>query len=133
MSLLELNKVNFSYHEKETETLAIRNISFSVKSGEFVGIIGPSGCGKTTLLNLLAGIYSPASGEILLRGKKVGESKAQIGLMPQRDQLFSWRTIEKNVMLGPEITGKATKETKEYAHYLLKKYGLGDFMKKFPS
>ena len=133
MSLLELKKVSFSYHSKEAETLAVEDVSFHVNSGEFVGIIGPSGCGKTTLLNLLAGIYSPASGEILLCGKKLTESSSKIGLMPQRDQLFPWRTIESNVLLGPELYRKKNKENKEYARYLLKKYGLGDFMKKFPS
>ncbi len=133
MTLLELKKVNFSYHSKEAETVAIKDLSFTVNTGEFVGIIGPSGCGKTTLLNLLAGIYAPASGEILLRGKKVSEADSKIGLMPQRDQLFPWRNIESNILLGPELSGKKKKQSREYAHYLLSKYGLGDFIKKYPS
>lgn len=133
MSLLELKKVCFSYHNKEAETVAVNDLSFSVGSEEFVGIIGPSGCGKTTILNLLAGICFPASGEILLKGKKLSGSVPQIGLMPQRDQLFPWRTIESNALLGPEIYRKKNKDSKAYARFLLKKYGLGDFMKKYPS
>ena len=133
MSLLELKDVCFSYHSKDAEVVAVKNVSFKVEEGAFTGIIGPSGCGKTTILNLLAGIYPPASGEILLRGKKVSESASKIGLMPQRDQLFPWRTIENNVLLGPELMGKKNRETRKYATMLLKKYGLGDFIKKFPS
>ena len=133
MTLLELKDVCFSYHSKDAETTAVDNVSFTVDEGEFVGIIGPSGCGKTTILNLLAGIYTPASGTILLNGKKVSESTSKIGLMPQRDQLFPWRTIESNVLLGPEVLGKRNRETKKYALLLLRKYGLGDFIKKYPS
>ncbi len=133
MSILELKNVCFSYHSKDAETLAVKDVSFTVESGEFVGIIGPSGCGKTTLLNLLAGIYSPASGEILLHGKSLSGSQSGIGLMPQRDQLFPWRTIESNVLLGPELQRKKNARNREYARYLLNKYGLGDFMGKFPS
>ena len=133
MSLLELKDVCFSYHSKDAEVVAVDKVSFNVEEGGFCGIIGPSGCGKTTILNLLAGMYSPASGQILLRGKSVSGTSSKIGLMPQRDQLFPWRTIEKNVLLGPELMGKKNKETKEYASELLRKYGLGDFVKKFPS
>ena len=61
------------------------------------------------------------------------EESGKIALMPQRDQLFEWRTIEKNVCLGLEIAHRSNKETKEYGRELLVKYGLKDFMKKHPS
>ena len=133
MTLLELKNVCFSYHSKDAETVAVDNVSFSVDEGEFVGIIGPSGCGKTTILNLLAGIYAPASGTIILNGKSASESTSKIGLMPQRDQLFPWRTIESNVLLGPELLGRKNKTNKKRASLLLRKYGLSDFAKKYPS
>lgn len=133
MLLLELKNVSFTYHSKDTETKAVDNICFRIEEGDFVGLVGPSGCGKTTVLNLLAGIDKPEGGEILLKGDKLAVRGDKIALMPQRDQLFEWRTIEKNVMLGLEIQKKATKENKETGKNLLKKYGLGDFMKKHPS
>ena len=101
--ILELKNVSFTYHSKDNETKAVDKMSFGVEEGTFVGLVGPSGCGKTTLLNLLAGITEPGEGEILLHGKKLSKTDDKIALMPQRDQLFEWRTIEKNVCLGPEI------------------------------
>lgn len=133
MNVLEIKDLNFTYHSKERETKAVDDVSFNVEDGAFVGLVGPSGCGKTTVLNILAGIYRGYKGTIALRGKDLLSSDGKIALMPQRDQLFEWRTIEKNVMLGPEITGTKSKETIRYGLELLTKYGLGDVVKKHPS
>lgn len=131
--ILQLLDVSFTYHSKDTETKAVDRMSFSVNEGEFVGIVGPSGCGKTTILNMLAAIEKPSEGTILLRGEPLTAAENKIALMPQRDQLFEWRTIEKNVCLGLEIQRRATKEALQKGKDLLVKYGLGDFMKKHPS
>ena len=131
--ILDIKEINFTYHSKDGETKVLDNVSFHIEEGEFIGLVGPSGCGKTTILNILAGIYSPISGEIYLRVKKLKDSPHKIALMPQRDQLFEWRTIEKNIMLGLEITRTKNKETISYGLELLKKYGLSDFAKKHPS
>ena len=63
---LDVEKLNFSYEDKKI----LKDLSFSVKDGEFVSILGPSGCGKSTLLNVLAGIRQAESGEVLIDGKK---------------------------------------------------------------
>ena len=131
--ILDLKDLTFSYHSKEGETKALQNLTFSVDQGDFVGLVGPSGCGKTTILNLIAGIISPASGSILLNSQPLNLSLDKVALMPQRDQLFEWRTIERNIMLGLEIRKTKTKQNKEMALALLKKYGLGDFAKMHPS
>ncbi len=131
--ILQLNNISFTYHSRDTETKAVDKMTFSVEEGEFLGIVGPSGCGKTTILNLLAGIETPGQGEILLRGEKLSPTDNKIALMPQRDQLFEWRTIEKNVFLGLEIMKKKTEDNKEYGRTLLKKYGLDGFSAKRPS
>lgn len=132
MNVLEVKNLTFTYHSKERETKALDDISFDVAEGEFVGLVGPSGCGKTTMLNVFSGIYPYEKGEIRLLGEKITHTD-KIALMPQRDQLFEWRTIEKNVRLGLEITGKKTKENVAYGLRLLSKYGLGDVVKKHPS
>lgn len=132
-NVLDIQNLNFTYHSKERETKAIDNVSFSIGNGEFVGLVGPSGCGKSTILNILAGIYKPESGNIMLNGAPIDNAPLKVALMPQRDQLFEWRTIEKNIMLGLEISGKKTKENVAYGMYLLKKYGLSDVAKKHPS
>ena len=76
-------------------------LSFLISSGRymFLAIIGPSGCGKTTILSLLAGLITPTSGKIYLNGKELKTPFKTIGYMLQKDELFPWRTIEKNVFL----------------------------------
>ncbi len=132
MEYLSFKNVNFNYFTKDGEFEALRNLTFSIKKGEFVSIVGPSGCGKTTILSLIAGLLEPTSGEILLDGEKVKD--ANIGYMFQRDQLFEWRNIYKNILLGLEIKNKKQNEQdEEYIDSLLKKYGLYDFKTKRPS
>lgn len=129
--LLELKNVSLTYQTLEDEITAIKDLSFDVFEGEFVSIIGPSGCGKTTILSLIAGLLKQTDGEILLNGKPVNR-KNDLGYMLQKDHLFPWRTIEKNIYLPLEIKGKNSQKEKDYAESLLKKYGLYDFRKKYP-
>ena len=132
MKLIELNNVGLIYQTDESETTALKNISFTVDDGEFVAIVGPSGCGKTTILSLVAGLISPTSGEIVLGDDKIVRPRRDVGYMLQRDQLFEWRNILSNVTLGPEIQNKKSTEFIAYAENLLDKYGLGEFKKHFP-
>lgn len=129
--ILEIKDVSLIYQTPEDEITAIENLSFDCKEGDFLSIIGPSGCGKTTVLSLIAGLLTPTKGKIFIDGKeKTG--KEDIGYMLQKDQLFPWRTIEKNINLPLEIKNKKNAESKEKVCELLKKYGLYDFRKKYP-
>lgn len=128
-TLLQFNSVFLTYQTLTDEIKAIENLSFSVLEGDFISIIGPSGCGKTTILSLIAGLISPTKGEIKMKGENKDFS---IGYMLQKDQLFPWRTIEKNVFLPLEIKKMKGKENKDYAISLLDKYGLGGFKKNYP-
>lgn len=133
MSKLEFKKVGLIYHSIDTETLAIKDVSFSVNDGEILGIVGPSGCGKTTILSLIAGLLAPSYGEILLNGDS-DRKNFKSGYMLQHDQLFQWRSIWRNIMLGLEINGKSKDEkTLQFAEELLEKYGLAEFKKRYPS
>ena len=130
---LQLKNVSLSYHTKEGETLAIKDISLSVKKNEYISIVGPSGCGKTTLLSLISGLLKPSGGQVLFEGKQ-RDSDTQIGYMFQRDNLFEWRTIYKNIILGLEIKNKhKDKECLKRADELLDKYGLIEFKNSYPS
>ncbi len=129
--LLDINKVSLTYYTLTDEIEAVKDLSFACNEGEFVSIIGPSGCGKTTILSLIAGLLKPTSGEITLDGKSVSEEK-NLGYMLQKDQLFEWRTIEKNIYLPLEIKKIDNEENRKYASTLLKKYGLINFKKKYP-
>lgn len=130
--LLELKDIALNYHTLKDETKAIENISLFVDSKEFISIVGPSGCGKTTLLSIIAGILSPSAGTILLDGSPLSENKNKIGYMFQRDHLFEWRTVLENVKLGLEITHNKDPANKEYLDELIEKYGLKDFVNKYP-
>ena len=131
--ILELRQISYSYHTLEGETPALTDISFSLKSGEFVAIVGPSGCGKSTLLSLIAGLLDAENGFIKINGKHLRESTTNIGYMLQHDQLFEWRTVYHNVILGLEIQHTLSTKTKAKAHELLSNYGLKQFENSKPS
>lgn len=131
--VLELKHIHYAYHNLEGETPALTDISFAVGEGEFVSIVGPSGCGKTTLLSLISGLLIPEKGLIKIHGKYLKESTTNIGYMLQHDELFEWRTIYNNVILGLEVQHMLTARTKEKAHDLLDLYGLRQFEHARPS
>lgn len=128
---LIFDHVHFNYFTKTGEFNAINDLNFNIKKGEFIAIVGPSGCGKTTILSLVAGLLEPTEGKIMLDGESV--KTANIGYMFQRDHLFEWRTIYKNILLGLEIKGKRVDADTAYIDELLVKYGLADFKNKHPS
>ena len=131
--ILELKNINYSYHTLDGETQALSDISFALTSGEFTAVVGPSGCGKSTLLSLIAGLMKPESGEIFLNGEPLTENSSKIGYMLQHDHLFEWRTVYRNVILGLEIRGALTAESKKKAESLLEQYGLLPFAHARPS
>lgn len=133
MEILKIDKVNLTYQTMEGETNALKDISLTINEGEFVAIVGPSGCGKTTILSLISGLMKPTDGKILIGGTPVTGTSCEVGYMLQRDQLFEWRTIEGNVMLGLEIQKRKTQENKSYAMDMIKKYGLEEFTKHLPN
>jgi len=130
--LLELKNVTLTYQTLNDEITAIKDLSLDVNEGEFVSIIGPSGCGKTTVLSLIAGLIKPSKGRIFIDGKEDLKQNNELGYMLQKDHLFPWRTIEKNVYLPLEIKKINNVENRNYAHSLLDKYGLEKFKKNYP-
>ena len=131
--VLELKNIHYAYHNLEGETPALSDISFALGKGEFVAIVGPSGCGKSTLLSLIAGLLVPEKGLIKINGKYLRESTTNVGYMLQHDELFEWRTVYNNVILGLEVQHMLTARTKETAHELLDFYGLRQFERARPS
>jgi ABC-type siderophore export system fused ATPase/permease subunit len=90
------NDVSFAYGRGEA---GIKNLSFKIGAGEFVGIVGPSGGGKSTIFDLLIGLYEPDSGQILLDGAEMQELslaalRAEIGVVPQDTFLWNASLIE---------------------------------------
>ena len=132
-SILEIKNISKKYQGKEGEVLAIENVNFRIKEGEFVSIIGPSGCGKSTLLSIISGLEIKTNGEIYIEEEMVEGISPKIGYMLQKDCLLDWRTIWSNTIFGLEIKGKVNEENKKYVEDLLKKYNLYEFRNKYPS
>ena len=130
-NILSLRNIGYSYHTTKGETVALKDISFDVKQGEFLALVGPSGCGKTTLLSIIAGLLTPETGIVSFPEHK-GDTHNSIGYMLQRDHLFPWRTIYQNTILGLEIQNKITEGTKAYINSLLEEYELAEFADKYP-
>lgn len=132
-SKLEVRNLSYSYHTLEGETLALSDISFDVKDGEFFAIVGPSGCGKSTLLSLLCGLLTPEEGSIFIDGIPREDSPAVIGYMLQKDHLLEWRSVLSNVSLGLEIQHRLTPSSREELVQMLDTYGLSQFQHAKPS
>ena len=130
---LSLKNVSFSYHSQSGEVRALDSISFHVRAGEFVAIVGPSGCGKSTILSLIAGLLKPESGDITFYTEDPHDKKPGIGYMLQRDHLFEWRSVYRNIILGLEINHQLTPEKKEMVLAMAEDYGLTPFLSKKPS
>lgn len=126
-NIISINKLSKKYHSKG-ETTAIKNLTLSVKEGEYLAIVGPSGCGKSTLLSILSGIEKKSSGSIILHKDNI-----KFGYMLQEDCLFPWLNILENCLLGLKIKKEITKENKEYVIKLLDDYGLHDFIYSYPN
>src|SRR3954453_17678464 len=89
---------------------ALREISFSVKEGEFVAILGPSGCGKSTLLMMCGGLETITSGQIHVAGERMKEPRTNIGVIFQDPTLLAWKSIFDNIMFPVNIMKLPTRE-----------------------
>lgn len=107
--MIELKNLSFTYENKEV----FKNLSLHVKKGEKVGIIGESGCGKSTLLRLMAGLYEPASGEIIVDGESLpGNIIKKVTVVMQSPMLLPM-SIRENIAMGHDIPEDKLRKTIE--------------------
>lgn len=125
---ITLQNIALTYQATEGEVEALHDVTFSVEQGEFAALVGPSGCGKSTLLGVIAGLEHPDSGAVTVCGERVQGPTRRVGFMPQRDQLFPWRTIRDNVLLGLQIRHETDEAHLRHVDVLLSRYGLADFV-----
>lgn len=123
--------VRFS-KSRGSEVGALASVDLDVYPNEFLTIVGPSGCGKSTLLNVISGLLRPSSGKVLFNDAEIQGLRSEIGYVTQRDNLFPWRTLEKNVEFALEVRGQNSRKNKEKARMLLADFGLGGFEKHYP-
>ncbi|HYY91423.1 MAG TPA: ABC transporter ATP-binding protein [Candidatus Dormibacteraeota bacterium] len=121
---VELANVTKVYEDPPEKVIALKDISFHVKEGEFLCIVGPSGCGKSTLLRMIAGLDRPSSGEIRFKGDLLTAPHSKISMVFQTFALLPWRTVVQNVEFGLELQGKSKQEREEVSMHLLEMVGL---------
>lgn len=119
MEILKVENLCKRYGEKDTEVVALDNVSFTVEKGEFVAIIGASGSGKSTLLHLIGGVDRPTSGKVFIDGTDIYELNAdklaifrrrQVGLIYQFYNLIPILNVVENITLPCRLDGKEVKE-----------------------
>ena len=111
----------------------LSDVSLTLPEKKISVILGANGCGKSTLLSALAGLEPLTGGRVELKGEPVCGPSRKVGFMPQRDQLFEWRSIWSNVSLGLTVRGENTPQRQAHVRELLERYGLADFAQKRPS
>jgi len=120
---------------------AVRNIDFTVKSGEFTAIVGPSGSGKTTFLNLISGLDTPTEGKIWLNDKRITEMNEKelsdfrrdhIGFIFQAYNLIPVLTVKENIEYIMLLQGITKEDRYNNVMNILKEIGMEGFEKRFP-
>ena len=108
---------------------ALRDVSFSIRSGEFLSLLGASGCGKTTLLRITAGLLTPDSGGI---SWKRGSRPRETGFVFQEPALMPWASVRANVRLPLRLLGLGGRSADLRTHEALTSVGLEDFADAYP-
>ena len=132
---IDIRGLSKSFQLAGTAIEAVRDVSFSVRRGEFVALLGPSGSGKSTILNMIATLIKPSSGQILIDGVPVvaGKATSGVGYVFQRDTLFPWRTVADNIGYGLQLAGVADAERRERVAACVAQAGLRGFEQAYPS
>jgi nitrate/nitrite transport system ATP-binding protein len=114
MAYLELKNVSKSYGEGKNRPEVLSNINLTIEEGEFVAIVGFTGSGKTTLVNMIAGLLEPDSGEILFKRNPVEGPSHERGIIFQNYSLLPWLNVYNNVgMAIKEVFKKFTKAERD--------------------
>ena len=126
---LTVDHVSKTFRARNTVVQALDDVSLHVHEGEFVCLLGPSGCGKTTLLNIIAGLDMPDSGQVMADGKPVTGPGRDRMVMFQESALFPWLDVLGNVLFGLKLKRNLTnKDRLEVAQFYLQLVGLEKFI-----
>jgi NitT/TauT family transport system ATP-binding protein len=133
--IIDIQNVSKTFGDnRQSQTLALQDVSLSVHVGEFVSIVGPSGCGKSTLLRIMADLISPTQGMLTVNSKTPHQARLDrdYGIVFQSPTLYEWRTVLKNVELPLEIMHAAKEAWKARAARMLEMVGLEEFQHHYP-
>lgn len=134
MAYLELKNVCKSYGEGKNKTEVLTNINLKIEEGEFVAIVGFTGSGKTTLVNLIAGLIEPDSGEILFKGQPVSGTSHERGIIFQNYSLLPWLSVYDNIAMAVKAVFKdwSEKQVEEQVKGFIEKVNLSHATHKKP-
>ena len=123
-----------SLEKRYKALLAVDNVSFQIKPGEFVALLGPSGCGKSTILNMVAGLIPKTAGQMLIDGQEVvfGARNPKVGYVFQKDTVLPWRSVARNIGYGLELAGIPKPERDARVADMIAHAGLQGFEGAFP-
>lgn len=126
--VLQFDHVSFGYDGRTI----MSDVSFAVRSGEIVALLGPSGCGKTTILNIVAGFLTPASGAALIDNREIPGPGPDRGVVFQAAALFDWMTVSQNISFSLRCAGRPRAEQKRVAEEMAALVGLSGFESAYP-
>ncbi|OWW22853.1 ABC transporter ATP-binding protein [Noviherbaspirillum denitrificans] len=127
---IHISKLGKEFIGTNGKVTALRDVSLSVRRGEFCCLVGPSGCGKTTLLRIVAGLETHTSGELHLA--HFDRSKPLHSMVFQEQSVFPWMTVERNVEYGLKMRGVPAAERRDVVLHYLDKVGLSAFRNAYP-
>lgn len=142
MPILETRDVSKSYGSGDAAVAALRGVSTSINTGDFVAIMGPSGSGKSTLLTILGGVEIPTAGQVLLEGADIAQlsddertrlRRRRIGFIFQSFNLLPNLSAIENVSLPMELDGKSRSESHKLALEALELVEMGHRKKHLPA
>ena len=119
MGILKVQNLTKKYGKKDTEVVALDNVSFSVEKGEFIAIVGASGSGKSTLLHLMGGVDKPTSGKVFINDKDIYQlskddlaifRRREIGIIYQFYNLIPILNVKEHILLPCNLDGKKVEE-----------------------
>ena len=134
-SLIEVNSVNKTYKRGEETLVVLDDLSLEIQKGDFLALMGPSGSGKSTLLNLIGGLDTPTSGEIIVNEQHLEAMNASslsdwrannVGFIFQFYNLLPILTANKNVEIPLLLTNLSGSQRKEHVSTALNVVGLSD-------
>jgi NitT/TauT family transport system ATP-binding protein len=130
MPIIEVKNVSKTFTRGATAVEAIGLLDFAVEEGEFLTLIGPSGCGKSTVLNMIGGLLTPTTGEVMVRSQLVNAPiPKEVAYMFQESTLYPWRDVLRNVTFGLEIARMAKQEREARARRCIDMVGLSGWEK----
>jgi len=131
-AILVADDIGVRFETQEGPVIAVDDISFKVKPGEFLSVIGPSGCGKSTLFNVIGGLLTHHQGVVTVAGEVIDGPHKSIGMVFQEESTFPWRTVVDNVAFPLELIGMSKPKRIEKARYFIAMVGLTGFENRYP-